>query len=57
MDIEYGEDGIDGFRIPSYMPPPGYGSGIRHALGIDTYDMHCLMPLPVCHWIRVHARL
>ena len=36
-------DGIDGFRIPTYMPPPGYGEEIasRHALGIDNYDMYC----------------
>ena len=36
-------DGIDGFRIPTYMPPPGYGEELatRHALGIDTYDMYC----------------
>ena len=36
-------DGIDGFRIPSYMPPPGYGNELasRHALGIDTYDIYC----------------
>ena len=36
-------DGIDGFRIPSRMPPPGYGDELasRHALGIDNYDMYC----------------
>ena len=36
-------DGIDGFCIPTYMPPPGYGEELaaRHALGIDTYDMYC----------------
>ena len=36
-------DGIDGFRIPTYMPPPGYGEEIasRHALEIDSYDMYC----------------
>ncbi len=36
-------DGIDGFRIPTRMPPPGYGNELasRHALGIDTYDMYC----------------
>ena len=28
--------------IPTYMPPPGYGEEIalRHALGIDNYDMY-----------------
>ena len=36
-------DGIDGFRIPTQMPPPGYGDdlALRHSLGIDTYDMYC----------------
>ena len=36
-------DGIDGFRIPTSMPPPGWGVELasRHALGIDTYDMYC----------------
>ena len=36
-------NGIDGFRIPTSMPPPGYGEELasRHALGIDNYDMYC----------------
>lgn len=36
-------DGIDGFRIPTLMPPPGMGGDLaaRHALGIDTYDAYC----------------
>ena len=36
-------DGIDGFRIPTSMPPPGFGEELasRHALDIDTYDMYC----------------
>ena len=36
-------DGIDGFRIPTSMPPPGFGDELasRHALGIDNYDMYC----------------
>ena len=35
--------GIDGFCIPTRMPPPGYGSefALRHDLSIDTYDMYC----------------
>lgn len=35
--------GVDGFRIPTIMPQPGYGVdlAIRHALDIDTYDMYC----------------
>jgi len=33
-------DGIDGYRIPVVMAPPGSGEDLayRHALGADTYD-------------------
>jgi alpha-maltose-1-phosphate synthase len=33
-------DGIDGFRIPTILPPSGTGTdlAVRHALGIDSYD-------------------
>ncbi|MEB3332057.1 MAG: glycosyltransferase family 4 protein [Synechococcaceae cyanobacterium] len=36
-------DGIDGFRIPTRMPPGGLGGDLaaRHALGIDSYDRYC----------------
>ena len=36
-------DGVDGFRIPTLMPRAGLGGdlALRHALGIDTYDMYC----------------
>jgi glycosyltransferase involved in cell wall biosynthesis len=36
-------DGIDGFRIPTLMPAGGVGEDLamRHALGIDTYDVYC----------------
>jgi glycosyltransferase involved in cell wall biosynthesis len=36
-------DGIDGFRIPTLMPPAGLGEDLadRHALGVDTYDLYC----------------
>lgn len=36
-------DGVDGFRIPTCMPPAGLGGdlALRHALEIDTYDMYC----------------
>lgn len=36
-------DGVDGFRIPTYMPPAGLGTDLamRHALETDTYDMYC----------------
>lgn len=33
-------DGVDGFRAPTLLPPAGVGGdlGMRHALGLDTYD-------------------
>ncbi|NDD14456.1 MAG: glycosyltransferase, partial [Betaproteobacteria bacterium] len=36
-------DGVDGFRIPTVMPPAGLGGdlALRHALEVDTYDMYC----------------
>lgn len=36
-------DGVDGFRIPTLMPGAGLGRdlAIRHALGVDSYDMYC----------------
>lgn len=36
-------DGIDGFRIPTLMPPAGLGGDLaaRHALEVDTYDLYC----------------
>ena len=36
-------DGIDGFRVSTLMPQPGYGADLaqRHARGIDNYDMYC----------------
>jgi len=36
-------DGVDGFLIPTLMPEGGLGGdlALRHALGIDTYDMYC----------------
>jgi len=35
-------DGIDGFCIPTLMPPAGYGSDLskRYALNIDNYDRY-----------------
>ena len=35
--------GVDGFRIPTVMPPAGLGRDLayRHALNLDTYDMYC----------------
>lgn len=36
-------DGIDGFRVPTLIPPPGTGEvfAIRYAMGIDSYDAYC----------------
>lgn len=35
-------DGIDGFRIPTILPPGGAGMDIamRHALGVDSFDYY-----------------
>jgi starch synthase len=35
-------DGVDGFRVPTILPPAGVGSDLamRHALGLDTYDFY-----------------
>ena len=35
-------DGVDGFRIPTILPPAGVGADLamRHALGLDTYDFY-----------------
>jgi len=36
------EDGVTGYRVPTSMPGSGQGQDLamRHALGIDTYDMY-----------------
>lgn len=35
-------DGVDGFRIPTWMPPPdGEPFARGYEAGIDTYDMYC----------------
>ncbi|MBP7334406.1 glycosyltransferase family 4 protein [Niveispirillum sp.] len=36
-------DGIDGFRVSTWMLPSPLGTGMaeRHALGVDSYDMYC----------------
>lgn len=35
-------DGIDGFKIPTVLPPPGIGNdlAVRHGLGMDNYDLY-----------------
>ena len=34
-------DGIDGYRVPVFLPPAGSGEAMaaRHALGVESYDM------------------
>jgi len=36
-------DGVDGFRVPTLMPPAGLALDLayRHALELDSYDMYC----------------
>ncbi len=36
-------DGIDGIRVPTIMPPPGWAEDLadRHANAIDNYDHYC----------------
>jgi alpha-maltose-1-phosphate synthase len=36
-------DGIDGFRIKTWMPPAGLGEGFArtHEAGMESYDMYC----------------
>ena len=35
-------DGMDGFRVPTILPPAGIGADLamRHALGLDNYDFY-----------------
>ena len=36
-------NGVDGFRIPTVMPPPGYADDliVSHALQVHSYDRYC----------------
>ena len=36
-------DGVDGIRVPTMIPAPGWGEDLadRHAAGIDNYDHYC----------------
>lgn len=45
-------DGIDGFRIPTWMPPPPIGREMaeRHAIGMDSYDLYCGV---TCQYVSV----
>lgn len=35
-------DGVDGYRVPTVLPPAGVGGdlALRHALALDTYDFY-----------------
>lgn len=35
-------DGVDGFRVPTILPPEGVGRelALRHALGVESYDFY-----------------
>jgi alpha-maltose-1-phosphate synthase len=49
-------DGVDGFRIPTWMPPPGAGSALAqaHESGLDTYDMYCGL---ACQHVAIDHRV
>lgn len=36
-------DGVDGFRVPTWMPPPNLGDQFArmHEAGVDNYDFYC----------------
>jgi glycosyltransferase involved in cell wall biosynthesis len=36
-------DGVDGFRIPTWLPPAGIGEDLAaaHEAGTDSYDLYC----------------
>lgn len=49
-------DGIDGFRIPTWMPPPALGERFAwgHEAGIDNYDYYCGL---TCQTVAVDFRV
>jgi alpha-maltose-1-phosphate synthase len=49
-------DGVDGFRIPTWMPPPGTGGGLAqaHESGLDSYDMYCGL---ACQHVAIDHRV
>ena len=36
------QNGVEGFRVPTFMPPPGSGEGLsyRQVIGLDNYDLY-----------------
>nr|WP_290429086.1 glycosyltransferase family 4 protein [Caenimonas aquaedulcis] len=50
-------DGVDGFRVPTWMAGPGAGEGLAraHEIGLETYDAYCGLS---CQYVSVdHAVL
>lgn len=57
-------DGVDGFRVPTLMPPEPMGADLaeRYDLGLDSYDMYCghtsqLVAVDVEACTQAYARL
>jgi starch synthase len=48
-------DGVDGFRIPTWMPPPDLGEPYARAYeaGVDSYDFYCGL---TCQTVSVDLR-
>ena len=49
-------DGVDGFHIPTWMPPANLGEGFAraHEAGVDTYDLYCGL---TCQTIAVDGHI
>ena len=49
-------DGVDGFRIPTWMPPPNLGDGFArmHEAGVENYDFYCGL---TCQTVSVDAQV
>jgi starch synthase len=51
---ETARDGVDGFRIPTWMPPPdGEPFARGYESGVDTYDLYCGL---TCQTVSVDLR-
>ena len=49
-------DGLDGFRIPTWMPPAGTGTALAqaHEVGAENYDMYCGL---ACQHVAIDHRV
>lgn len=49
-------DGVDGFRIPTWMPPPNLGDGLAkaHEAQMENYDFYCGL---ACQTVAVDGRV